>query len=635
MILADAGIGSNGCYAKDVIGFAANPCGAPPNIAATMQPGGLAMQNSFAVADNSPTLRSDWSRSESRSNSQSSRSSRGSRCSPKREQASSSTAAADVTEVLQLGNDGVALLSSPRLLEKIIRTSEARVALMPNGILQTTGTPMQCRRAKKYAGIVTSPRFGPHFVAHDLDDEDLTVLTIPMDVVGYVQGRDGSVLQRIEDEWCTIMMFVDTDLSRPQRLAIFGTVRGRRGSELKVLSAAETKSPGLFHSIRDEVIYRDVYKDDSGSWGTDMMTFKGEAETGDKMGEISYALGKQGSTRQKLQRSSGCIVQYVGMVAVCSGTRAERTRAREYMKWLFQQLEGPVYVDDWQVRDDCTVMDIPSDCIGYITGNKRATLSIIEEEWGTLMFFMSEAHEKGRGRGSSEMLAIFGPERARRGSELKVMSGIETKSPGFFTRGLREKRSEKPGFATDRLVFRDDELSYALGKEGVTRKKLENASGAILQYVGNFAFIAGNLVERRRCTEFIHWLLQQRRGIVTIGDLSQRSDVTEAHIPAQCKGWVTGNRGSELRRIEQASATYMFIALDASGEERLLIFGHNEGTKTGESGRLYAERLVQELLQEKLRGGDGYRRGRQRSRTRSRSRSDSRRSHRRTRAWRG
>merc|ERR1719445_1282093 len=128
----------------------------------------------------------------------------------------------------------------------------------------------------------------------------------------------------------------------------------------------------------------------------------------------------------------------------------------------------------------------------------------------------------------------------------------------------------------------------------------------------------------------IHWLLQQRRGIVTIGDISHRNDVTEAHIPAQCKGWVTGNRGSELRRIEQASGTYMFIALDATGEERLLIFGSNEGTKTGESGRLYAERLVQELVQEKLRGGDGWRRGRGRSRSRSRSRSDSRRSHRRT-----
>lgn len=30
-----------------------------------------------------------------------------------------------------------------------------------------------------------------------------------------------------------------------------------------------------------------------------------------------------------------------------------------YMKWLFQQLEGPVYVAGWEEREDCTVVDIP------------------------------------------------------------------------------------------------------------------------------------------------------------------------------------------------------------------------------------------------------------------------------------
>merc|ERR1719226_339542 len=190
------------------------------------------------------------------------------------------------------------------------------------------------------------------------------------------------------------------------------------------------------------------------------------------------------------------------------------------------------------------------------------------------MFFMSEIEDKGRGRGGgTEKLAIFGPQRPRRGSELKVMSSIETKSPGFFTRGIKEKTSEKPGFDTDRFIFRDEEVSYALGKDGATRKKLEQASGCILQYVGFVAFIAGAIKERARCKEFIVWLLQQRRGTVTITNASKRDDCTEVHIPLSCKGWVTGNRGSELRRMEQATGTYMFMALDARGEERLLIFG--------------------------------------------------------------
>lgn len=42
----------------------------------------------------------------------------------------------------------------------------------------------------------------------------------------------------------------------------------------------------------------------------------------------------------------------------------------------------------------------------------------------------------------------------------------------------------------------------------------------------------------------------------------------QVHIPENCKGWVTGNRGSELRRMEMETGTYMFMALDKRGEDR-------------------------------------------------------------------
>ena len=126
------------------------------------------------------------------------------------------------------------------------------------------------------------------------------------------------------------------------------------------------------------------------------------------------------------------------------------------------------------------------------------------------MFFMNrDGEDKGRGKGTggSEQLIICGEQRGRRGAEIKIMSSVETKSPGVFTKGLREKTSDHSGFDTDRLIFKDDEVSYALGKQGATRKKLAGASGCILQYVGNVAFLAGTLKERRRCREFLNWLL--------------------------------------------------------------------------------------------------------------------------------
>jgi hypothetical protein len=425
--------------------------------------------------------------------------------------------------------------------EKIARVSDCEIELFERDLmLEFRGSKIQRRRAKKYCEGVMAQRTGPVQINEDYDDGDLTMLMVPQEAVGFVTGRAGNFLRTIEEEWCTLMFFCEVGGKGGrgrdyEKLAIFGGVRARRGAELKVLSAVETKVPGYYDKIRDEVVDRDRGKDSSGTWGTDTMTFQDD--------ELSYALGKQGGTRKKLERSSGSIVQYVGHTALFSGTKPVRKKAKEYMKWLFQQLEGPVYVDGWEKREDVTVIDIPQDCIGYITGSRRATLGFMEEEWGVLMFFMTKPGEsKGKGRGSSEMLAIFGDRRARRGAELKVMSGVETKNPGTFTRGIKDKQSDERGFDTDRIVFRDDELSYALGKEGATRKKLEGAAGAVLQYVGHVAFIAGSLKERRRCREFIKWLLDQRRGSVTIADVSDREDTTEVHIPENCKGWVTGNR---------------------------------------------------------------------------------------------
>mmetsp|Transcript_58814 Transcript_58814/g.191850 ORF Transcript_58814/g.191850 Transcript_58814/m.191850 type:complete len:601 (-) Transcript_58814:378-2180(-) len=512
--------------------------------------------------------------------------------------------------------------------EKIARVAEAEIELFERDlILEIRGSKLQRRKAKKYAEGVMAQRTGPVSITSDYDDGDLTMLQIPQEAVGFVTGRAGNFLRSIEEQWCTLMFFCDVGGGGGrnkdyEKLAIFGSIRGRRGAELLVLSAVETKVPGYFEKIREDVLGRDKGKDETETWGTDTMTFQDD--------ELSYALGKQGGTRKKLERSSEAVVQYVGHTALFSGTRAQRKKAREYMKWLFEQLEGPVYVDGWEDRDDCTVVDVPSDCIGYITGARRAALGSMEEEWGVLMFFMNRKGDRGGRGGEAEKLIVFGPKRNRRGAELKVMSGVETKSPGTFTRGIREKTSSEKGFDTDRIVFKDDELSYALGKQGTTRKKLEGAAGAILQYVGHVAFIAGTGKERKRAREYVTWLLAQRRGSVTITNLGSRDDATEMHIPENCKGWVTGNRGSELRRMEEETQTYMFMALDERGEERLIIFCHNPGSKVAPHGRMAAERLVNEMIQEKLRddGGRGRGGGRgkdSRSPSRRRGRSDSRR----------
>lgn len=134
-------------------------------------------------------------------------------------------------------------------------------------------------------------------------------------------------------------------------------------------------------------------------------------------------------------------------------------------------------------RTDVTVVEVPTTCVGYVTGNRRETLGKMEEEWGVLMFFLdSYKDDPDRHKRIMERLAIFGPMRARRGAELKVMSAVEAKQPANFTRGMREKES-RSYWGTDTLLLSDTELAYALGRDGTTRRKLVGSKSRITEAI--------------------------------------------------------------------------------------------------------------------------------------------------------
>lgn len=140
----------------------------------------------------------------------------------------------------------------------------------------------------------------------------------------------------------------------------------RRGAELKVVSTIEAKVPGYFRDHEDLILDRD-FDPENPDWKTDVLKFKDD--------ELSFALGKRGATRRKLELASDCIVQYVGDLALFAGSEKQRSRIRTYIKWLFAQLDGPVQVPDWMERDDCTAIDVPQETVGYVTGARRQTMS--------------------------------------------------------------------------------------------------------------------------------------------------------------------------------------------------------------------------------------------------------------------
>jgi len=218
----------------------------------------------------------------------------------------------------------------------------------------------------------------------------------------------------------------------------------------------------------------------------------------------------------------------------------------------------------------------------------------MEEEWGVLMFFLdSYKDDPDRHKRVMERLAIFGPIRNRRGAELKVMSAVEAKEPGNFTRNEREHQSRKY-WGTDTLLLSDTELAYALGRDGTTRRKLARAAGCIIEYIGHVAFLSGTKVERQRARRYLGWLLKQRSGGVRIDDVADMNDVTVVHVPQNCMGAVSGARGMALRHIEEETGAFCFIARDYRKEEQLFVFGWDA------EGRSKAEQMANHIIKDTL-----------------------------------
>jgi len=359
--------------------------------------------------------------------------------------------------------------------------------------------------------------------------------------------------------------------------------------------------------------------------------------------DIAFVLGRGGMTKRKIARVAKAKLDVYerDLKIDIHGPRSARKRAKEYIKLVMAQRVGPVYMDVETKREDLTVVSVPSDCIGYVTGKRGSVLRSLEEEWGTLMFFVSDEKNKDRDRDedrdrrrrrdpdSTESLCIFGPKRGRYGAHLKVLSAVEHKSKGWFL----DRDSEGPkfdivtaedkeeGWDCEHYPMSSSDFSYALGAGGSTRMKLATASGCIIQYIGNVAFMCGKKDERKRGMDYLSWLIKQRKGSVSVEDAEDRDDCLIVDVPQQVVGFITGYKGSSLRSIERESSTFCFADGENRNEdkktERLLIFSHSA------DNRKRAKGIVEGMVKQKMREDDERRHHRDRRRRRRRSRSSS------------
>lgn len=478
-----------------------------------------------------------------------------------------------------------------------------------NRVLDIRGGNRERNRAQKYVGFVLAQMERPVYISDKDVDDDCSMVNVPDVAVGFVTGANGTHLRRLEEEWGVIMMFAEYSgtlitavtgsgqVSRTETVVIFGPCRGRRGAQLTIMNVIESKLANHFsHRIRlDGETYHGSDLDNGDDFGTTTLEVR-EAV-------MPYALGKNSGTRRKIMLASGCILQYIGNFAVMSGTKEEQLRAKDYLTWLLQTLDGPVHVDRLESRSDVTIVDVPGRIVGFIKGTRRESLSRHEEDWGVLMLFIGEHGQLGSPQSDGLVtLLIFGTERARKGAEIDIMCAMEFKQAGFCTRNLKDRTSNREGFDIEHKHMTEVEVSYALGVKGETRKRLAVASGAIIQFVGTVCCIAGTGLERQRCKDYLGWLLGRLRGESSI-DCRGRTDVTEIFVHGQglnnkAMGIVTGKKGHTLQGVSKQTGTWCIVAKDHMGAERLCIFGQHVGSWLGETGRRRAERMFRSVLKE-------------------------------------
>jgi len=276
--------------------------------------------------------------------------------------------------------------------DKLARVSGTKMDL--NGTnLVIRGDKASIERAKRYIQILLDQRDGEVIFDTSLEGgEDVTYLDIPNDCKGFVTGRGGETLRQIERECATLMTFCK--VQDYERLAIFGTPRGRLTAMLKVMSVVEGKHAGFYikngGTPEVNIPQSDVDKMGDG-WGVDFMELDQDI--------LGYALGKRGDTRMKLEIASDCIIQYIGNWATFGGKRAEQLRGKTFLTWLLNQRKSDFVVPNIEGRDDVSVLYVPESSVGYVTGIKAKTLRGLENKTGTFCFF-----DRRSGRDKEKML---------------------------------------------------------------------------------------------------------------------------------------------------------------------------------------------------------------------------------------
>ena len=127
----------------------------------------------------------------------------------------------------------------------------------------------------------------------------------------------------------------------------------------------------------------------SGGEGSEVLNLEGDA--------VAYILGREGSTKRRLQNTTGCRLEIGTDTVEIVGTDEQRALANLCIEMTLQQRKGRMTFDFQKLgsRPDCDTFDVPKACVGFVLGQRGATLRNFEEQGKMRRFARSSSASLG------------------------------------------------------------------------------------------------------------------------------------------------------------------------------------------------------------------------------------------------
>ncbi len=92
------------------------------------------------------------------------------------------------------------------------------------------------------------------------------------------------------------------------------------------------------------------------------------------------------------------------------GTDKQRDDAKFCTQIILEQRHGVVAFEQERSRGDVSVIEVPGNSVGYVTGKGGARLHKMEDDWRIFMFFAKRDRHSQGAHGETQKLVFFGNE---------------------------------------------------------------------------------------------------------------------------------------------------------------------------------------------------------------------------------